>query len=784
MIKEKHFKTLGLDKILEVLALKVDAYDAKQKIFEIQPSSNIDTVKRLLDETSTAHSLIARYKAPSFVGLKKVDSQLLRASTGGQLSTKDLLNIAEVLSVFESIFEFKKSFVESVPALENKFESIYTNKTLRKKISTAILSENEIADEASPNLLNIRRKIKFESNRIRLKLDKIIRSATFQKYMQDSIVTIREGRFVIPVKSEYKSNVSGIIHDTSATGATVFIEPISVVESNNEIRILKNEEKKEIEKILWELSKNVGIYAEKIKSSYQIAIDLNVIFAKAELAYSMKAFVPKINSEGKIELKKARHPLIDKKNVVPIDINLGLDFDTLIITGPNTGGKTVSLKTVGLLTLMTMCGLMIPAEENSSIAIFENILADIGDEQSIEQSLSTFSSHMKNIIEILENTDEKTLVLLDELGAGTDPIEGAALANAILEELRKKGSKIIATTHYAELKTFALTTSKVENGSFEFDIKSLKPTYKLLIGTPGSSNAFAISQKLGIESHIVERAKNLVSDENIKFEKVIKSLEKNRIESEKYLKKAKILHEEIKKEKDNLENEKLKFKKQREIEINKARHEAQKIVFKTTSKSNQILKRLEELEKTKSTSKDTLRLLKKDIENMEKSSDPVIEKTDDGYKLPRKLKVGDEVLIFDIDKKATVLEIHSNSEATVHAGIIKTRVPIKNLRLLKQKKTTAQTRSTTKNVKSKMSTKLFREIDLRGLTALEATVELDKFIDDAILSGINQITIIHGKGTGVLRKEVWNYLKSHPNIKKFRLGNFGEGESGVTIAEF
>lgn len=782
-MKNKHYKTLGLDKILHMLSLKVDSQDAKNKILNIEPSTKIHDVQKLLNETLEAHSLMARYKSPSFASLKNIESPLKRSASGGILTTLELLKIAGVLSSFDSISDFRKSFKESSTFLDEKFNLIYTNKTLKKKIYKSIISEDEIADEASLELARIRRKINLESNNIRSKLDKLTHSSSLQKYLQDSIVTIRDGRFVIPVKSEFKNQIQGLIHDTSATGSTVFIEPISIVNLNNEIKILKNAEKKEIERILWELSRDVSLYWESILKSYWVAIDLNIIFAKADLAYSMKACIPTLNEDGKINFKNARHPLIDSSRVVPIDINLGIDFDTLVITGPNTGGKTVTLKTVGLLTLMAMCGLMIPADENSTISIFKNIFADIGDEQSIEQSLSTFSSHIKNIIEILSLADKNSLVLLDELGVGTDPVEGAALATAILENLRNKNAKIIATTHYSELKSFALTTLNVENASCEFDVKSLKPTYKLLIGIPGSSNAFAISSRLGMDNSVIKKASEFLSEENTKFENVIKKLEETRREIQENLKASEILKEQIKNEKILLEKEKSKIKKQCELELTNAKNKAQQIVFKTSSKANFILDKLEALNKQSSVSKNSLNALKKDISKMEEYSDPVDKKSNSGYILPRKLKVGDEVLIFDIDKKATVLKIHQNNEATVYAGIIKTRVPISNLRLLNSKKVSKPTGQSSHNVKSKMSSKVFKEIDLRGLTVLEATVELDKFIDDAILSGANQITIIHGKGTGTLRNEVHKYLKSHPSIKSFRLGNFGEGESGVTIAE-
>ena len=520
--------SLELDKILEKLAEQTSFEDAAELARSIEPSSGLFEVNELLKETYDAHALSGRFGAPSFGNLHNITNALRRAQAGAVLTTLELLRAAALLRVIRSVTEWRDKSASIETCLDMRFNALSPNKFLENKITSSILSEEEIADNASPELASIRRKITAASSRIREKLDKLIRSSTMQKYLQDSIVTIRSGRFVIPVKAEFRSAVPGLVHDTSSSGATVFIEPMSVVEANNDIRLLRSKEQTEIDRILAELSSELGAYADSISQSYRILTELNVIFAKARLAYKMKATLPKMNDSGRIILKNARHPLIDPEKVVPTNIELGVSFDTLVVTGPNTGGKTVSLKTMGLLSLMAMCGLMVPASDNSELSVFDNVLADIGDEQSIEQSLSTFSAHITNIKRILDTADEKSLVLIDELGAGTDPVEGAALAAAILEKLRSQGARIASTTHYAELKSFALDTPGVENACCEFDVATLRPTYKLLIGMPGRSNAFAISERLGISTDVVDRAKELVSMENSRFESVVQKLEESR----------------------------------------------------------------------------------------------------------------------------------------------------------------------------------------------------------------------------------------------------------------
>ena len=596
--------------------------------------------------------------------------------------------------------------------------------------------------------------------------------------------SIRDGRYVVPVKAECRGNIKGLVHDTSSSGATLFIEPMGVVEANNEIRVLRSKEKAEIERILAEFSLEAGSFADQIIESYRQLIELNVIFAKAELGYKMKASTPVLNDKGRIRLREARHPLIDPQKVVPTDIELGIAFDTLVITGPNTGGKTVSLKTLGLLTLMTMCGLMIPAKDNSELSVFDTVLADIGDEQSIEQSLSTFSAHMTNITGILKQAGIKSLVLIDELGAGTDPVEGAALAIAILERLRALGAKTASTTHYAELKAFALQNDGVENGCCEFDVATLRPTYKLLIGVPGRSNAFAISERLGLSKEVVSRARELVSKENRQFEDVVQTLEKRRQGLEERLKEAEEITQKAKRDREQAQQELSRVKQLADEEIKKAKEEAQQISAKTRAQAYAILDRLERAEKKKGLTEKEKAELRAGIRKMDDSADPVKEKSNSGYTLPRALKKGDSVLIFNIDKKGTVLEAADTSgKVLVQAGIIKTRVPLENLRLLNEKPQKEIVRSTTRNVKSAATARPVTDVDLRGMTAVEAIMELDNAIDSAILSGIGQITVIHGKGTGVLRREVHAHLKGNKAVKSFRLGVYGEGESGVTIVE-
>lgn len=780
----KHARALELDKILKLLAEQASCDDAQDAALALEPSP--EDAERLLQETDDAFVLMARFGSPSFGGLTNVTNALRRAQAGGMLTMGELLKVAGVLRTLRGITEWKQKCAGVRTSLDDRFSLLTPNQYLENRIDSAILSEEEMADTASPALSDIRRKIRQASTRAREVLDRMTHSTTYQKYLQDPIVTIREGRFVVPVKSEYRNEVPGLVHDTSASGSTVFVEPMGAVEANNRVKVLLSEEKKEIERILAELSAEAGSFADTIARSYDLAVQLNVIFAKASLAYRMKATRPKLNNRGRIVLHKARHPLIDNEKVVPTDIELGTRFDTLVITGPNTGGKTVSLKTVGLLTLMAMCGLMIPAAEESELSVFNQVLADIGDEQSIEQSLSTFSAHMKNIIEIIRHADGHSLILLDELGAGTDPVEGAALAESILEELRRRGAKIAATTHYAELKAYALQTDGVENACCEFDVATLRPTYRLLIGMPGRSNAFAISLRLGMDETVVENAKALVSGENRRFEDVVQNLENSRKDLETEREEARRAREESERARREAEEARNRVQAETDRAIAQAREKASQLVSSTRAQIDTLLNEMDEIrrEKSKGLSAEQKARLNSGLRALENTADPVGKKEDTGYHLPRPLRAGDSVLIFDIDKKATVLHPAEGNppEVLVQAGILQTRVPVSNLRLVKAETQKKLFRTITKSM-NRSQAPATTEVDVRGLTAEEALMEVDRALDAALLSGVGQLTVIHGKGTGVLRSAVQQHLKSHPSVKSYRLGTFGEGESGVTIVE-
>ena len=781
----KHYKALELDKILNMLADLTSCEDAREKALETTPSFGLFEVQEQIKLTEDAFILSGRFGAPSFGGIKNPMSALRRGEAGGIMSTVELLRVAETLRIVRGVKEWRSKSASVETSLNLLFDRLSPNKYLEEKITTAILSEEEIADNASPALYDIRRKKRQAASKAREILDKIVRSSSYQKFLQDSIITQRSGRFVVPVKAECRSAIPGLVHDTSSSGATVFVEPMGVVQANNDIRVLEAKEEAEIERILFELSAEAGANADTISESYNALVELNLIFAKANLGYKMKASVPKINNKGYINLKSARHPLINPKAVVPTDITLGENFDTLVITGPNTGGKTVSLKTLGLFTLMIMCGLMIPCEDGSEISTFEKVLVDIGDEQSIEQSLSTFSAHMTNIVSILKAADNRSLILIDELGAGTDPVEGAALAVAILNELKDKGAKIASTTHYAELKEYALRTERVENGCCEFDVATLRPTYKLLIGIPGKSNAFAISERLGMEKSLVDKARELVSEESRRFEAAVESLEDRRQELQRELQKAQEMSHKTAADKEKAQTELERVRRQADSEIQRAKHEAQLILSRTKAQADALLEEIEALRKKAELSADDKAKLRKAMRKMEDEADPIAKAKNDGYTLPRPLKKGDTVLIYDIDKKATLLETpkDGDTQVMVQAGVIKTRVKISNLRLMKDEKVKMGGKSITKNISSTLDTRGVSEIDVRGQTADEAVMNVDSAIDTAILRHTEKLTIIHGKGTGVLRREIQNFLRHHKAVKSFRLGTFGEGEAGVTIVE-
>ena len=789
---EKHSASLEFDKVLERLADFTGCDDARYSATHLKPESNLDLAKALLSQTVDAHMLLARFGGPSFGGLKNVNNALSRANAGSVLNTRELLDIGGVLRVIRTLSQWRASNAGVQTVLDPLFNALVPNKFLESAIFNAIISEEEISDNASPTLKDIRRKIRVQENKVREQLDKFSRSQANSKFLQENIITQRNGRYVVPVKNEYRNEVAGLVHDTSASGATVFIEPMAVVEANNEIRVLQTKEREEIERILSELSANAGDFSQSIKNSYECAVELNLIFAKAQYAYKIKAAPPVMNNKGIINLRAARHPLIDPKKVVPVDIMLGGEFDTLVITGPNTGGKTVSIKTLGLLSLMAMCGLMIPAGDRSEISVFDKVLSDIGDEQSIEQSLSTFSAHMKTIISIYEEADESSLILIDELGAGTDPVEGAALAISILEALHMKGAKIAATTHYAELKAYALETPRVENGCCEFDVATLRPTYRLLIGVPGKSNALAISEKLGLDMSVIERAKDLVSSENKAFENVVDRLEETRRRMEDEYDRAKQLSEKADKEKAEAEKLKAETAKLREQEMEKARSQALKVVEQAKREAYSLMQELDKLKKEQQKTKDAAELarrakslVKKGIESIDSAADPIIgiEDDDKDYVLPRALVTGDTVIIRDIGKSAKVLSpADKNGNVEVQAGSIKTRVKLGNLRLCENAPKKQEKRSTVKlQTESRLNISASTRLDLRGMTVDDCLIELDRFIDQGLRTGLNEFTVVHGKGTGALRSAVTRYLKASPYVKSSRLGVYGEGEDGVTI---
>lgn len=787
----RQYPALELDKVLELLAQHTSCEDARLAALSLEPQSDLMSAQALMNQTRDAHMLLARFGGPAFGGLINVNNALYRADAGSTLSLKELLNVASVLHVIRTISQWRSTNEGVATVLDVYFNALMPNRFLEDSITTAIISEEEIADNASPTLADIRRKIRMQESKVRDQLGKYTHNSNLSKYLQDNIITMRNGRYVIPVRNEYRGEVPGLVHDTSASGATVFIEPMPIVEANNQIKLLKNKEEDEIDRILAELSANVGSFANSIKSSYECAVELNLIFAKAQLAYAMRASVPQLNNEGIIELRRARHPLIDKNKVVPVDISLGTDFDTIVITGPNTGGKTVSIKTIGLMSLMAMCGLMLPVDDRSRISVFDHVLADIGDEQSIEQSLSTFSSHMTKIVKILELADDKSLVLIDELGAGTDPVEGAALAVSILEQLRNQGAKIAATTHYAELKSYALQTPGVINGSCEFDVQSLKPTYRLLIGIPGRSNAFAISKRLGISDEIIEHAQELVSNENVRFEDVVDRLEQSRAKMEKERDEARKIREEADRELEKAQKLKADIETLRQKEIEGAKGQALRITEQAKREAYQLLNDLEMLKKQQAKEKNAAEMarraravIKKDLNAIDTASDPIVSLgNDEDYVLPRPLKIGDTVIIADIGNEATVVTLKDKKGlVTVQMGTMKTRVKEENLRLIEKKKSAEKKRTVaTGRMESRMNMKAQTSVDLRGMTVEEGLLELDRYIDHALRMGINEFTVIHGKGTGVLRSAVRDYLKKSKYVKTSRLGTFGEGEDGVSI---
>ncbi len=779
----RSIKVLEFDKILSRLSEHAVMESTKEEIISLKPSSKLKQVKKMLDETGEALTICVKCGSPSIYVSKDIRGSLKRVMIGGVLTCEELINISKTLSTSRG---FKKYLDEEyTDVLKEHFECLYEDKKLETKINLCIIDAETVADDASSNLLDIRRKIKNANNKVKDILQKMISSATYQKALQENIITMRSDRYVIPVKAEYKGSVQGIVHDVSSTGATVFIEPISVVETNNEIRKLLVEEKEEIEKILAMLSNEVALVAKLVEMTYETIVMLDMVFSKAKFALKTNAFKPLINDKGIINLIKARHPFIDERKVVATDIYLGKDFDTLVVTGPNTGGKTVTLKTIGLLTLMAQSGLFITANEGSEISVFEEVFADIGDEQSIEQSLSTFSSHMVNIVDILENVNDATLCLFDELGAGTDPIEGAALAISILEYIKNVGAKSCATTHYSELKMYALSNDRVENASCEFDVETLAPTYRLLIGIPGKSNAFAISKRLGLSDYIIEKAKEHIDSENVKMEDVLSELERNRLKAEKDKNKAKSFKKEAQSLKDEMAKRNKALSDKTDKIISRAKDEAERILDEAKKEADKLISDMKKAQKLRDAheANRAMENARRKFNEKKKSLDKE-EKQEVKAKgtPPKTVKKGDSVNVLSVSQPGTVITLpDSKGDLIVKVGIMKINTNLSDLRLTKEE--------TPKKEKSRISSHVSKtmdigtELDVRGENVEDAIYLLEKFLDDAILSSLSVVRVIHGKGTGMLRNGLHAYLKKQPRVKTFRLGTFGEGDAGVTVIE-
>ena len=784
---QKSLTKLELDKVLALLADHASSPAAKERCLAVRPLDDAEDIRLLQAQTSAACKLITLKGSPSFGGIVDVGASLSRADRGGCLSPEELLRVATVLKAARTAKEYAEGdAVES--GLDIFFRQLTPNKFFEERIFTSILSKDEIADAASSELASIRRKIRQQSSKIRESLQKIIMSPTYAQILQEPIVTIRSDRFVVPVKAECKSQLPGLVHDVSSSGSTFFIEPMSAVNGNNELRELFVAERKEIERILAELSAEAAARQESINLNYEMLVTLDCIFARAKLSFAMHGIEPVIRTDGKLELKCARHPLIDAKKVVPVSLSLGVDFDTMVITGPNTGGKTVTLKTIGLLTLMAECGLHIPADDGSSIAIFETVLADIGDEQSIEQSLSTFSSHMRNIVEILQVCDRDSLILFDELCAGTDPAEGAALAIALIEFCRKCGAKVATTTHYAELKLYAMRTAGVINASCEFNVETLQPTYRLLIGIPGKSNAFAISRRLGLDEKIIEDAHSMVSQNDVNFEDVLTQLEQQRQQMEQAKVEAERLRMETEKQKEKSDKYYAQIKAERDKAVQQARKEAQYIIEDARRTANNVYEELKQLRKQakdgafvegSNEKQAALRRSLNEAEGKLREKQEVRQRP----AASRAIRVGDTVELLKFGSKATVLAVNKDGSYQLQAGIMKVNAKPDEVYLL-ENETKAKAKKLMEGKVRDLKSAAQPELDIRGMAVDEALPVLDNFLDAAYMGNLPNARIIHGKGTGVLRKAVQDELRRCKYVKSFRLGVYGEGEDGVTIAEF
>lgn len=787
-MNEKALHTLEYDKIIQKLAGFAVSPMAKELALALRPSIAMSEIALQQQETTEAVSMALRKGNPSFGGFREIRPQLKRAEMGGTLSISELLYIGEFLYVCRKAKNYAKNENkdETYPRLDEYFDLISLIPELENEITRCIVSETEIADDASAGLKSIRKEIKVSNERVKDHLNGIISSSAYRNMLQDFVITIRNDRYCVPVKSEYRSSFPGMIHDQSNTGSTLFMEPLSVVQLNNKIKELQAKEKEEIQKILLNLSLMVMQNEAQLAANLELLTQLDFIFAKAQLSLSMDGIQPMFNTKGYVNIRKGRHPLLDQKKVVPIDIYLGKEFTTLLITGPNTGGKTVALKTLGLFSLMGQAGLHIPASDNSQLAIFDNVFSDIGDEQSIEQSLSTFSAHMTNIVRILEDVTDQSLVLFDELGAGTDPTEGAALATAIIQSLYERKIRTAVTTHYSELKVYALSTEGVENACCEFDVETLRPTYRLLIGIPGKSNAFAISKRLGLQDYIIESAKEFISHDEARFEDVITDLEISKKSVTYEQERAEQYRKEAERLKQEVERQKEKTQQQKEKILQKAREEAKQIYTQAKEEADSIIKEMNREAKQKNQQKaiEQRAKIKQKLSSVQEDF-LKSKKVKATHKAPENLKAGDRVYVISFDQNGVALSApDKNKDVMVQMGIMKAKIPLAELMLddTPEPKEPKQ-RQTSMRQKSQKSQFISAEIDCRGQLVDEAIANIDKYIDDAYLSGLKQIIIIHGKGTGALRAGVQQYLRTNSHVKSHRPGTFGEGDAGVTVVE-
>ena len=788
---DKSIRTLELPRVLQLLSDQAVSAEAKARALRVRPETEPEEVLRLLDQTDAARAMIGLHGSPSFSGVKPVAEALDRADRGGSLNTRELLTIASLLTAARRAKEYFNDEAAEKTAIDHLFLSLHGNRFLEEKIKRCIVDEDTIADAASTELADIRRHMRAAQAKSRQILQKIISSPSYGKILQETIITQRDGRFVVPVKAEHKGDLPGLVHDISSSGATLFVEPMGVVQANNELIELEAKEQKEIERILAELSAEAAAHREDIQWDYDTLVHLDLIFARGQLSYKMDGVRPEIRRDGAIHLRRARHPLLDAKKAVPIDIELGDTFDTLVITGPNTGGKTVSLKTLGLLTLMTQCGLHIPVGDRSAISVYERVLADIGDEQSIEQNLSTFSAHMTNIVSILREADSKSLILFDELGAGTDPVEGAALAIAVIQHVRAMGARVAATTHYAELKTFAMTTAGVENASCEFDVETLSPTYRLLIGIPGKSNAFAISKRLGLPDEVIEAAKVQMSGESVRFEDILTQLEAKRQALEKREQEANRLYRQREEDARKAREFREQMERAKENARSRGEAEAKRILRDARSTADQVFAELSEMRKAQARAERAANANEAQAElrrKLNEAEDAVSKRDARQEPIPkpsRPIREGDLVEIPGVRQPAEVVSVGKDGTLQLKAGALKMKAKADEVRLIEDDERAAQKKkaavSISHNAARQLRTSAARELDIRGLETLEAEGVVENFLSAAVMGHLDTVTIIHGNGTGALRKAVHDILRRNRAVKSFRLGVYGEGESGVTV---